>query len=577
MLLSSVTRTLTGLAERALGFSYWADQRQCYGTPTEQRSGEAGSWDSDLTFNCSSFKSQYEFRFPARALRVALCPEAWRSEEDVRFLRSTLRTMPSFRRYSPHMQLKLARVVRYERFARGRVVVRRGQRGSSFYFVFSGLIAVTQDLDGSSAFTDPEPILMRKGAGFGDVALLKGQRRNATVVCMQDTELLAVDREDFFNHQLDQELRREELDRKLYFRSLPLFSSWSDKALETLADHCKTEEVPHGQLVLRDSSTTSNLVFITKGQCSVLRLVELSQCPSYHRWIRQQEAVQWKVQGRGLAEKKRTSPANSPASVAQLQDLFPQVSILLDAQAVGPWEAGEQLPISGGTGASQDTPMKFREGASGSTGVAARSLPQEMDAGVYLRIDSLKPGQHVRAVDVQQIESFMERDGRMPLEGEHPHWATPPQSMDPRGMVVVSQGSQVIRVKLDKFSELADWETVARLQREAQPYPSDDELCQVFLEQNRWRVFKSEVLSTIRRGGGLNSPGARRRRERGKSRERSGEWDINRRGLLHLTQPTPASDKVWAATDETAPPRDEALRLIHAIAIPKSYETRRTY
>ncbi|KAG2465104.1 CNBD2 protein, partial [Polypterus senegalus] len=144
-LLSMVIRTLTSIAKESLGFSYWAD----------------------LGPGLHPEYQDEQFRFPARAIQVALWPPEWRSEEDVKLLRSTLRGMPSFRRYSQHMQFMLARVVRYERFGRGRVIVRKGHCGNSFYFVFSGQIAVTQDQDGSSAFLDPEPILMRKGASFG--------------------------------------------------------------------------------------------------------------------------------------------------------------------------------------------------------------------------------------------------------------------------------------------------------------------------------------------------------------------------------------------------------------------------
>ncbi|XP_015212687.2 cyclic nucleotide-binding domain-containing protein 2-like [Lepisosteus oculatus] len=488
-LLSCVIRTLMSIAERALGFRYWADQGQRYSTPTEQHLGEANSLDTDLTFDCSSFRSQYEFRLPARALCAASCPPAWRSEPDLRFLRSTLRTLPSFRRYSPHMQLKLAKVIRYERFGRGRVVVKRGQRGSSFYFVFSGIIAVTQDLDGSSAFTDQEPILMRKGAGFGEVALLKGLRRNATVVCVEDTELLVVDKEDFFSHQLDQELQKEALERYSFFRSLALFSSWSDAALETLADHCKTEQVHHDQVVLRDSSSTTSLIFITKGQCDVLRMVELSQCSSYHRWIRQQQALLDKTQGRTLTEsgeiekkvslRPQDSPASLPASASHFQALFPEVDVLLESQVLGDWAIREQAFSLSDSGESENpdknTPpgqesslrkeiVPSKEGA-GTPG----GLPREVEAGVYMRIDTLKHGQHFTAVDMGYIQSCLEREGKLPQE--RPLWATPAHCRDPRGMVIVSQGAEVIRVKLEKFSELTDWATLEKLMRADQPYP----------------------------------------------------------------------------------------------------------
>ncbi|MGH0138237.1 UNVERIFIED_CONTAM: hypothetical protein FKN15_069574 [Acipenser sinensis] len=226
------------------------------------------------------------------------------------------------------------------RFGRRRVVVRKGHRGSSFYFVFSGQIAVTQDQDGSSAFIDPEPIFMMKGASFGEVALLKDLRRNATIVCMEETELLVVDREDFFNHQLDQELHREFQRRYSFFRSLDLFCSWSDEDLATLADHCKVEEFNHGQVILRDSSETKNIVFITK-----------------------------------------------------------------------------------------------------------------------------------RAVDVEYVESCLGKDGRLPPQQLQNVWAKPSPCRDPRAMVLVSQGCEVIRVKLDKFSEMVDRETLEKLKRGSHSYP----------------------------------------------------------------------------------------------------------
>ncbi|RXN00423.1 Cyclic nucleotide-binding domain-containing protein 2 [Acipenser ruthenus] len=547
VLICSVTRTLASSAAQSLGFSYWADRgSHSHLSSTEKRSGEAVSQDSTPTFDSSCFKSQHEFRFPARAMAVALCPPQCRSEAELMFLRSTLRVIPSFRRYSQHMQLMLARVVRYERFGRRRVVVRKGHRGSSFYFVFSGQIAVTQDQDGSSAFIDPEPIFMMKGASFGEVALLKDLRRNATIVCMEETELLVVDREDFFNHQLDQELHREFQRRYSFFRSLDLFCSWSDEDLATLADHCKAEEFNHGQVILRDSSETKNIVFITKGT-SVL----------------ESQASGDRILGERLC---------SPRFICSSSDCDRET-----AAALGPG-------LGSVRGMSQLEELALRRGLSkASLCCPEGELPSDMVAAVYLRIDALRSRQHFRAVDIQYVESCLGKDGRLPPQQVQNVWGKPSPCRDPRAMVLVSQGCEVIRVKLDKFSEMVDCETLEKLKRGSHSYPSDDELGLVFLEQNRWRVFKGELLSRVQGGGCLDSPCKGRR-----GGERNSEWDINRLGLLHLTQSAQPHDKIWAAPsspvatvmkqerqgEETAPPGKEALRLIHSIAIPKPWGSR---
>ncbi|XP_030066691.1 cyclic nucleotide-binding domain-containing protein 2-like [Microcaecilia unicolor] len=148
-------------------------------------------------------------RFPGKAMLVTMKRPDWRTEEDMKLLRSFLQVLPSYHHYSTHLQLLLAKVIRYESFGRSRVVVKKGQPGNSFYFLYSGCVAVTMDEDGSSAFVDDEPVLLHGGSGFGEIALLKGLNRNATIVCMEETELLVVDKEDFFANQLDLELQKE--------------------------------------------------------------------------------------------------------------------------------------------------------------------------------------------------------------------------------------------------------------------------------------------------------------------------------------------------------------------------------
>lgn len=55
----------------------------------------------------------------------------------------------------------------FPRFGRRRVIIKKGQRSSSFYFIYLGRVAVTEDEDGSSAFLDPHPLLLHKGDCFG--------------------------------------------------------------------------------------------------------------------------------------------------------------------------------------------------------------------------------------------------------------------------------------------------------------------------------------------------------------------------------------------------------------------------
>lgn len=47
------------------------------------------------------------------------------------------------------------------------MILKKGQRANSFYFIYVGTVAVTEDEDGSSAFLDPHPTLLHRGSCFG--------------------------------------------------------------------------------------------------------------------------------------------------------------------------------------------------------------------------------------------------------------------------------------------------------------------------------------------------------------------------------------------------------------------------
>ncbi|XP_077349664.1 cyclic nucleotide-binding domain-containing protein 2-like isoform X1 [Lithobates pipiens] len=563
--LQVATRCFIHAAEEARGSSFWGDVEVSGGFNSpdsafeEEKTGKKKKKKLALAFDTSFFKSQYEFTFPEKAIEVALRKPEERSEHDIRFIRSMMMGILSFRRYSTQMQHMLARVVYYRKFGRGRVIVRKGHRGDSFYFVFSGVIAITQDEDGTSALLDPEPILLHKGASFGEVALLKGLRRNATVVCMEDTEFLVVDRKEFFQNKLDQELQKELQYRFQFFRSLDLFSTWSDKSLETLADHCKAEECHHGQVIVEDTHETKNIIFVTKGRCEALRLVDLSRCPSFHKWIKQHEAL---LGRNSLLHQSGKAEANSSVNGTLSSTIK---------------EATDILPERGSVYSVEDLARRYGLPVSYAEDPGNVNLPRELMAAVYLRIDSLQPGQYFRGVDVDYITSCFEKMGLKSPDQDLSFLPISDQK-DLRSMVVISQGSEVIRIKLDKFSELADHATLKKLKERNIAYPSDNDLCRIFLEQNRWKVFKSDLVHQL-----SASPTFQPKHHHHQEKDGVGNkgQSADKRGILqlgtHKAKPeqfwtTPAKNKASECSKketEDSVAEQTTIRLIHAIDIPK--------
>ena len=82
----------------------------------------------------------------------------------------------------------IVRLVRVRDVAAGTVVIRKGQTGDSMYFIVTGEATV---------MFASEPVTLRPGAFFGEMALLFGTRRSATVVMTKPSVLLVLDIADF--------------------------------------------------------------------------------------------------------------------------------------------------------------------------------------------------------------------------------------------------------------------------------------------------------------------------------------------------------------------------------------------
>jgi voltage-gated potassium channel len=99
--------------------------------------------------------------------------------------------VPFFRNSGASLIAEVARLLRPRDYQPGVVVMRRGEPGDCMYFVVDGEVEVR--LETQSVYLGP-------GQFFGELALLTGAPRNATVIAARPSLLLALDIVDF--HEL---------------------------------------------------------------------------------------------------------------------------------------------------------------------------------------------------------------------------------------------------------------------------------------------------------------------------------------------------------------------------------------
>jgi small-conductance mechanosensitive channel/CRP-like cAMP-binding protein len=103
----------------------------------------------------------------------------------------SLASVSLFSPLSPEERTALLAVAKPVRYATGEAIVRQGQAGKSLFVVVRGEAAVTL------AGTSGEVARLRAGDVFGEMSLLTGEARTATVTAATDCDLVEIDAEGF--------------------------------------------------------------------------------------------------------------------------------------------------------------------------------------------------------------------------------------------------------------------------------------------------------------------------------------------------------------------------------------------
>ncbi|KAJ9450139.1 hypothetical protein DIPPA_21680 [Diplonema papillatum] len=126
--------------------------------------------------------------------------------------------------------------------------------------------------------------ILTKGDIVGDNLTLKALPEGTTIATKEDgCEFLCLQRTDY--ETLVRGLDEDELDRRVQFLSelvVPLFASWSPDQLRTLAKRLFVRKYTSRQVIVREGEPGSELFFIAKGECRVVREIELTTKGAAH-------------------------------------------------------------------------------------------------------------------------------------------------------------------------------------------------------------------------------------------------------------------------------------------------------
>lgn len=132
-------------------------------------------------------------RHPSISLALSKVLSERLAEMDRRFTESHLRSLKLLASLSPSQLEDVSRRLKPVRYRQAEVIIRENDPGHELFFIESGRVRVTRQRGAQALF------LAELGAGdlFGEMALLTGSPRSATVTAVSDTDLWAMSQPDF--------------------------------------------------------------------------------------------------------------------------------------------------------------------------------------------------------------------------------------------------------------------------------------------------------------------------------------------------------------------------------------------
>ncbi|WP_232537746.1 cyclic nucleotide-binding domain-containing protein [Cystobacter fuscus] len=159
------------------------------------------------------------------------------------------------------------------RFPEGARIIEQGSRGNAFYVICAGRVRIVRESDG----TTRELAVLGEGAFFGEMALLSGAPRSASVVgAAEETQVLEISAPVLgelarLNPQVARALRRFCRQRLLsqVVNTSALFQPFGRKDRRELVERFRAREVRRGEVLIHEGQMVDGLYVVLSGEVAV--------------------------------------------------------------------------------------------------------------------------------------------------------------------------------------------------------------------------------------------------------------------------------------------------------------------
>ncbi|KAL7750602.1 hypothetical protein RI367_003944 [Sorochytrium milnesiophthora] len=250
-----------------------AKQKRTKTAVSTQRPEEDANKAKNFGFRLSDYR--------AKAAALSMSPDVkrifidfrkeQRTEAQLNTLQHYISRYKGFAKYTSKVQYELCKVLELEAFEKDRIILKQGHKPYSFYFLVSGTCeAYRIEQDRLGRPHKRVLSLLHTGDLFGDIALIKNIMRTASIACVEDCELLRVDKDDL-DVVLQLIRHQEALDKLHFLEGTPIADTLSRAEFTALNDCGTIREMTKNAVVFSEGDTSDSVFFIRKGTVRIVR------------------------------------------------------------------------------------------------------------------------------------------------------------------------------------------------------------------------------------------------------------------------------------------------------------------
>ncbi|XP_022321379.2 uncharacterized protein LOC111123374 isoform X3 [Crassostrea virginica] len=442
-----------------------------------------------LTFDPGDFRAKKETILSNEAKAILSMEPERRTEEQLKVALLALnQAVEAFSEFPITMQKSLVRVGWYEHFEDKRVIIRQGHMADNFYFILSGTAVVTilQTDPHSGEQVVRTAAVLKKGNSFGELALMHGAKRSATVTCKNSVELLAVGREDFVDIFMPMD-KDQEPEHIRFLRTVHLMKGWP---IERLPYHdpkiCCFTYFRRGLLLCKDSNTSEWVYIVKTGSCRVLKSLHSAR-PNLPGLSGNQKVAKSLLRLPPISTPK--SSKTSSSSSASSSDKSPRS----DSSCGTPRQSKQRCTIQHlsdilhkpypDDSTEQDDHQRLldqifsqKHSYTSKWGKRTSPKPSQVESGlkrykpdtVYVQIQKLGPRE---TFGVEQVAFG--------------------QIGKTTSTILVSEGAECILINRKFYQQYLTDEEAKRIRRTLQPIPTEESLQQKLQDNTNWEAYKA--------------------------------------------------------------------------------------